>query len=221
MRYSRNEKTYISIISVIAILNFFILYVFSFLTDKDYRFNQNVLLNNKINAYMFGNIEFSSIVFLFISFIIILYFILLGIFRGKKESQSNKHFYIAFVINLFFIYSYYPTLSPMYNNVIWYVLRFIGIIFILYIVKICEVGKYIDYKRYYELKINTKSKIHIFSDVDRIILFTFSLISIICFFLLSFHIILMPGGVHNINKVSGFIMGVPSEAGTNKLANPT
>ncbi|MCP4177743.1 MAG: hypothetical protein GY756_08250 [bacterium] len=163
-------------------------------------------MNNSIETYLINNIQFANIVFIFIAFIILLYFIVLGIINGKKKFLNNKHFYIAFVIGVICIFLYYPFYSLVSSNVAWYIVRFLGILFVIYVVLISEVGKYINYKKYNELNINNPdNKDYVFTDIEKIILYSLSSICILCFFLLSSQLLLISGGFHYTSNVSRFI----------------
>ena len=206
MRYSKIVKTYILIISIICIVNFLSLYIFSFITGEAYIFHKYNSWNVSIRTYIINNIQFANLVFIFLSFIILLLCISKGIVNGKKESLSNKYFYIAFVIAVIYIFLYCPFVNWGLGNIASYVIRFCGIIFIIYILVISEVGKYINYNRYEELNINkTDSKKCIFNDIEKIILISVNSICIFCLFLLSSQMLLVYVGFHYSDNVSDFV----------------
>ncbi|HJO94372.1 MAG TPA: hypothetical protein QF753_13305 [Victivallales bacterium] len=207
MRYSKIVKTYISIISTIGILNFISLYFFSFLIGKSFTFHKFAFTGHSLSFYIINNIQFANVIFIFLSFIVLLYFIFRGIINGKKNYLPNKHFYVALILIIIFAYLYYPFTPLKLNNIVWYVIRFIGILSIFYILRICEIGKYIDYKKYNELKINDDdNKNYIFSDIEKTFLFTLISICILCVFMLSSQIFLAAGGFPNPDETVNFIL---------------
>ncbi|HJO92292.1 MAG TPA: hypothetical protein QF753_02730 [Victivallales bacterium] len=212
MRYTKPEKTCILILSTISIILFFALTV----TDFLFYIPTTLEAYKKSSPFikMIYNIQWLMSVIIFISFIILFFLIIKGIFNGIKLKLKNGLYILSLIFTIIYIILFYPFYFYSMPMEIWIIIQSFAIFFIFTILLIAGTGQknrgskndkiFALYSQEIDQTKTTQidDKTSLYRNVEKICIFVFSGIGIVSFCYLTIILFQIPDFTQKINNIS-------------------